>query len=128
MMPPTNFRIEILDSASDPPQRSIAMLSAWRTRMSSNGLRVVLNTSIRLFTQVPSWTDEIVLHLVEELGLLRRVAAAEFGVELAADDTRHYAARFHEEGLIAVEIGLALVVVALEALAFPARSLDVLTS
>ncbi len=46
-------------SASEPPQRSIAMLSAWRTRMSSKGLRVVLNTIIRLLTQVPSNTSRL---------------------------------------------------------------------
>ena len=38
MTPPTNLRIEILESASEPPQRSIAMLSAWRTRIVVEGL------------------------------------------------------------------------------------------
>ena len=59
MTPPTNLRIEILESASEPPQRSMAMLSAWRTRMSSKGLRVVLKTIIRLLTQVPSNTARL---------------------------------------------------------------------
>ena len=123
MTPPTNLRIEIFDSASEPPQRSIAMLSAWRTRTSSKGLRVVLKTIIKLLTQVPSNTTEIVLHLVEQLGLFRRIAAAELGVELAADNAGNNAVRFHEEGLVAVEVGLALVEIVVKALALPARAL-----
>ncbi len=68
---------------------------------------------------------EIVLHLVEQLGLLGRVAAAELGVELAADDAGNDRVRLHEEGLVAVEVGLALVEVAVEALALPAGAAHV---
>src|SRR5262249_457984 len=41
-VPPTPLIREILPRDSDPPQRSIANVSAWRTRRSSNGLRSVL--------------------------------------------------------------------------------------
>ena len=56
MKPPTCLRIDILERFSEPPQRSIASDSAWRTRMSSNGLRLVLKTIIRLPTHGPSLT------------------------------------------------------------------------
>ena len=69
---------------------------------------------------------QVVLHLVEELLLLLRVAATELGVELTAEDAGDDAARLDEEDLVAVEIGPVLEEVAVEALARPARALDML--
>src|SRR5262249_26183855 len=50
----------------------------------------------------------------------------EFGIELPTQDARNDARGFDEERLVAVEVGAVLVVVNLEALAGPARPLDVL--
>ena len=55
-MPLTSLISEILPSASAPPQRSIAMVKARRTRSSSNGFFSVLKASWMLVIHVPVWT------------------------------------------------------------------------
>ena len=72
------------------------------------------------------WTledDRVVLHLVDHPVALGRRDAAELDVELAAGDAGRERGAFDEERLEAVEVGLVLAEVAVEALALPALAL-----
>src|SRR5262249_16154590 len=115
MTPPTYLRTDIFERASEPPQRSIARLNAWRTRTSSKGLRLVLKTIIRLLTQLLSNPAKLSFILSSSCVL----SAAELGIELAAKDAGDNPVRLHEERFVAVEIGFALLEVARKAPAFP---------
>ena len=126
MTPPTYLRIEILRERL----RAAPAVDRQAQRLAHADVVEGLARGVEDDHQVvdPGALEhrQVVLHLVQQLGLLGRVAAAELGVELAAEDAGNDGVRLHEVGLVAVEIGLALVEVALEALALPAGAAHVL--
>ena len=98
----------------------MACVSAWRTRTSSKGLRLLLSVTIRLVTHGPSRTTALSFSLVDDPVTLGRRDAAELDVELTADDAGRKRRAFDEERLEAVEIRVVRLEVAVEALALPA--------
>ena len=106
----------ILDSASEPPQRSMAIDSAWRTLRLSNGFASVLNRQVDLAHPRRLLDGDALLERCLQLRALARRDAAELGLDLAALQGGHHRLRLDEDGAEAVEIGLALVEVLVEAL------------
>src|SRR4030095_1041967 len=68
----------------------------------------------------------VIFHSFDQLCLFRRIAAAEFGVELAALDARHDRVRLDEEGFVSIEIRFALFKIMVEAFARAACAFHVL--
>src|SRR4051794_17438822 len=124
--PPTYLRKVVPCSFSAAPQRSIAIDRARRTRASSNGFLLVLNTTIRLES-----------HGLSDVAILSPSASANssrcFGVtprtlghDLAALIGLHHCGDRHELGVVAVEIGFAGLEVLVPAAAAPDLALHML--
>jgi hypothetical protein len=105
--------------AGAPPQRSMAMVKAWRTRRSSNGF-------LRALTVRPSSTMALPLSLSaiwsRSAGVRPRNSISNCPPMIPVGQP----GRFDEECLIAVDMRQARLEIALEALAFPTLALHML--
>ena len=110
-----------------PPQRSIAISSALRTRTSSNGFFSALKADQQIERPAQFLDADLVAHRLHQAVALGRRDAAELGQHLSAlQRVEHGGGLQREHALEAVEIGQALLEVVLVALAGDVAALDVL--
>ena len=111
------FTKVILESASFPPQRSIASENARRTRGSSNGFLVVLKMITLLVFHGPSCTTHLsAFRRIEELIALARCPPSKLDVELSAKHACVTGTGFNEKRLVSIKIRQALAEIAVETL------------